>query len=80
MENIDEVEQIILLTTCTSKLHRYIGLLYIFYIFSKKVFPKFHPPILYPQTLLLPAQEYLRLTMSDFYIILQFLATESAIK
>ena len=36
-ENIDEVEQKSLLTTCTTRLHSYLGLPYIFWIFTKKI-------------------------------------------
>ena len=45
VENIDEVEQIILLTTLQNYID-IIGLPYIFWIFTKTISPKFHPPLL----------------------------------
>ena len=52
VENIDEVEQIILLTTCTTKLHRYYRVTLHFLDFHQKNFPEIPPP------LLLPLREY----------------------
>ena len=53
VENIDEVEQIILLTTCTTKLHRYYMVTLHLLDFHKHFFPKFQPP-----PFLLPSQDY----------------------
>ena len=53
VENIDEFEQISLLTTCTTQLH-IIGLPYIFWIFTKN-FPKISlPPFYYPLFITFP--------------------------
>ena len=47
VENIDEVEQIILLTTCTTQLHRYHRLPYFFLDFHQKDFTEIPPPPFY---------------------------------
>ena len=44
LENIDEVDQMILLTTCTTKLHRYYRVTLQFLDFHKKIFCKISPP------------------------------------
>ena len=43
MKNIPEVEWIILLTTCITKLHRYHRVIQLFYYFHQ-IFRKFNPP------------------------------------
>ena len=57
VENIDEVEQIILLTTCTTKLHRYYRVTLHFLDFHQKNFPDIPTPLI-TTPLLLPSQEY----------------------
>ena len=54
VENIAEVEQIILLTTCTTKLHSYYRVTLHFFYFHQKIFPEiptppfyYHPPFYY---------------------------------
>ena len=47
-ENIDEVEQIGLLSTCLENYIDIIGLPYIFLIFTKRNFWKFHTSLLLP--------------------------------
>ena len=42
VENITEVEQIILLTTCTTKVHRYYRVTLQFLDFHQKTLRKFH--------------------------------------
>ena len=44
VENIDKVEQISLITTCTTRIHRYYGVTLHFYGFSPKKFPKIPRP------------------------------------
>ena len=44
VENIDEVEQIVFLTTCTTKLHRYYRVTLHFLDFHQKNFPEIPPP------------------------------------
>ena len=49
VENIDEVEQISLQTTCSTKLYRYYRVTLNFLVFTKKNFRKFHlQPLLNP--------------------------------
>ena len=52
VENIDKIDQIILLTTCTTKLQRYYRVTLHFLDFDQKKFPEIAPP------LLLPTREY----------------------
>ena len=62
VENIAEVEQIILLTTCTTKLHSYYRVTLHFFYFHQKNFPEIPPaPLLLPPLLLLPSREYIDL-------------------
>ena len=57
-ENIDEIDQIILLTTCTTKLHRYHRVTLHFLDFHQKIFSRnSNHPFYYPP-LLLPLREY----------------------
>ena len=58
VENIDEVEQIILPTTCTTKLHRYHRVTLHFLDFPHKNFPEIPPPPFYYPPSLLPSREY----------------------
>ena len=44
VENIDEIDQIILLTTCTTKLHRYYRVTLHFLDFHQQVFPQISSP------------------------------------
>ena len=46
LENIDEVDQIILLTTCTTKLHRYYRITLHFLDFHQKIFSWNSTPLL----------------------------------
>ena len=52
VENIDEVDQIIFLTTCTTKLHRYYRVTLQFLDFHQKNFPEI--PLLLPFLILTP--------------------------
>ena len=47
-ENSDEFEQISLLTTCTTKLHRYHGVKQHIFAYSNLNFREFHPTLLLP--------------------------------
>ena len=58
VENIDEIDQIILLTTCTTKLHRYYRVTLHFLDFHQKYFPEIPHPSFYYPPLLLPLREY----------------------
>ena len=57
VENIDEIEQIFLLITCTTKLHRYYRVTLHFLDFHQKKFPEIPPPLLLPPPLF-PLREY----------------------
>ena len=46
VENIDEVEQLILLTTCTTKLHRYYRVTLHSLDFQQKKIPEIPSPLL----------------------------------
>ena len=48
VENTDEIDQIILLTTCATKLHRYYRVTLHFLDFHQKIFPEIPLPLLLP--------------------------------
>ena len=69
VENIDEVEQIILLTTCTTKLHRYYRVTLHFLNFYQNFFLKIQlSPSINPQPFY-----YLRKSLGNFDKILKIM-------
>ena len=54
VENIDEIDQIILLTTYTTKLHIYYRVTLHFFDFHQKKFPEIPPLFYYPPSFITP--------------------------
>ena len=66
VENIDEIDQIILLTTCATKLHRYYRVTLHFLDFHQKNFPEIPPP-----PFINPPFHYLRGSINKIFIQLR---------